>query len=361
MRATTLLTGITCCAFLIAGGTCDIDLFEDYCELYGPVGGDGPTTVEVYNSADDTVRATIVPIGAVNPCAERDLPGPSALADEAFAYGGVSVALVLGSGGTPSSLEELIETPAVGETSGRSLDCNRVGHSVIFGPTIWLDTENRRVLALAGPIVFYRQRGNDLDLSRVYQCGDRLQLEVDEDFTATALVIRNDAAVTTRDVVGVPVKQECMPGNPIVPGGTTLLLTWSVREPFGFDDRTYQIFEFGGKFYLGRIDRLFVTPFAPSLSVLFGPDPKVELTTDAVQDLVATLEENCIYDLPSDLTGGYFYRGDDRGAGRRWYVAATRGLLQNELFIDQTALELDGRYEAIAGALTDFVTDNAGG
>jgi hypothetical protein len=35
--------------------------------------------------------------------------------------------------------------------------------------------------------------------------------------------------------------------------------------------------------------------------------------------------------------------------------------LENELLIDQTALELDARYETIVGALDDFVADHAGG
>jgi hypothetical protein len=349
------------CALGTTAAGCTVALFDDLCDLYGPVGGDGATTVEVYNSAADDVRVTVVPVGAVNPCAERNLPPRTATPDDAFIFGGVSVAVLLFGGLPGNSFDQLVEMPKVGETAARTLDCDRIGGSIIFGPTIWLDTANRRVLAVSGPIPLYRQRGNDLDLSRVYQCGDRIQLEVDEDFTATALIIRNGAAVASEPIDSVTVKQVCTAGDPITPGGTTLLLTWSVRQPAGFDDTTYQLFEQDGAFYLGRVDRFFVTPFAPSPSLIFGSDPRVTLPTDAVQALLATLEENCVFDLPSDLTGRYFYPGDNSSGGTAWYVAVTRGLLENELLIDQTALELDGRYEAIVAALEQFVADHAGG
>lgn len=359
MRATTRFTFVTVLALTIAVSGCDPFVFDDFCKLYGPVGGDDATQIDVKNNSSNGNRVRIVPVGAVDPCGQRDLASVSSVAEDAFVAGGATVAVVFGPEFIGAANSAINTMPGPGETDSRELTCDQVGAALAFGPTIWQDTANQQILAIAGAITFFRQKGNDFDYTRLYQCGDRLELEADDSFVATGRVYRDDAVIATQTVNAVQVKQSCEPSGEIDPNDTFILLTWSEQNPTGFSDRTYQLFAMDGTFYLARLDQYFVTPFSPALSAIFGSSPRVEVDLMEVQALFDTLEANCIFDLPSDANGGYFY-GVDHNA-QTWFVAASRGLFQNELYIDDDALALDHRYQAIVDALEQIVENNGGG
>jgi len=249
-----------------------------------------------------------------------------------------------------------------GEAEERTLDCANVAERITLGPIAAVDTNAKRVLSVSGLHELWREFLWGTLEEHSYRCGDRLEVSVLENYNFQLRVIRNGQVVVERTLAARRIPADCEPLGPITPGETFIYLWWQKVQPDGKTDTYTLVATTDGKFYLGRAGYYWPVPLGgvvePDELPEVMPEQRVEVPVEDVQQLFDTLEAACAFELPSDLTGGYFYGMPE--AGTCWRVSIARGLLANDMFIDQTAISLDERYQAITEALDRFVQEHSG-